>query len=84
MGRRIRPLPGVDRAGLDGKPVGLQRDGDHHFDRRLFVVHLFHSTPRANSMMMRIGQGYGMQTVSVHAFPKVDIRVRSTIPCRHQ
>jgi hypothetical protein len=25
-----------------------------------------------------------MKTVSVHAFPKVDIRVRSTIPCRHQ
>src|ERR1700746_4057798 len=44
MGRRVRPLPGVDRAGLDGKPVGLQRHGGHHFDRRLFVVHLFHST----------------------------------------
>ena len=44
MGRRIRPLPGVDRAGLDGKPVGLQRPGDDHFDRRLFVVRLFHST----------------------------------------
>src|SRR6266536_49949 len=44
MGRRIRSLPGVDRTEFDGKPVGLQRPGDHHFDRRLFVVHLFHST----------------------------------------
>ena len=44
MGRGIRSLPRVDRAELDGKPMGLQRDGDHDLDRRLFVVHLFHST----------------------------------------
>src|SRR5262245_23497544 len=44
MGRRIRILPGVDRAEFDGEPVGLQLDGGHHFDRRLFAVHLFHGT----------------------------------------
>ena len=43
MGRRIRSLPGVDRTEFDGKPVGLQRHGDHYFDRHLFAVHLFHS-----------------------------------------
>jgi hypothetical protein len=44
MGRRIRILSGVDRAEFDGEPVGLQRYGNHHFDRCLFAVHLFHST----------------------------------------
>ena len=32
----------VDRAELDGKPVGLLRHGNHHPDRRLFIVRLFH------------------------------------------
>src|SRR5438132_7986511 len=41
MGRGIRSLPRVDRAEPDGKPVGLQRDGGHDPDRRLFVVRLF-------------------------------------------
>src|SRR5262249_3105537 len=44
MDRRIRTLPGVDRAEFDEEPVGLQRHGNHNFDRRLFAVHLFHST----------------------------------------
>jgi hypothetical protein len=44
MGRRIRSLSGVDRAEFDEEPVGLQRHGSHHFNRRLFAVHLFHST----------------------------------------
>src|SRR5262249_53924080 len=43
MGRRIRSLPGVDRAEFNGEPLGLQCHGSHHFDRRLFAVHLFHS-----------------------------------------
>src|SRR6266487_1783202 len=47
MGRRIRTLPGVDRAEFDGESVGLQRYGNHHLDRRLFAVHLFHSTTRS-------------------------------------
>ena len=46
MGRRIRFLPGVDRTEFDGKSVGLQRHGDHHFDRRLFIVHLFHEASK--------------------------------------
>ena len=44
MGRRIRILPGVDRAEFDGEPVGLQRYGNYHLDRRIFAVHLFHCT----------------------------------------
>src|SRR5215472_7495709 len=43
MGRRIRSLPSVDRAEFNGEPLGLQCHGSHHFDRRLFAVHLFHS-----------------------------------------
>ena len=44
MGRRLRPLAGIDRAGLDGQPVGLQRHGAHHSDRRMFIVYFFHET----------------------------------------
>src|SRR6266567_8365759 len=47
MGRRIRLLPGVDRSEFGGKSVGLWRPGGHPFDRRLFVVRLFHRPARA-------------------------------------
>jgi hypothetical protein len=40
---RIRPTQ-LGLCEFDGEPVGLQHHGSHHFDRRLFAVHLFHST----------------------------------------
>ena len=50
-----RPLPGVNRSEIDGKPMGLQRHGDHHFDRQLLAVYLLHGTQRPQSDLKHSG-----------------------------
>src|SRR5215471_14106790 len=84
MDCRVRFLSRVDRPSFNEKPVGLQRYGGRDFDRRLFIVRLFHGAEsRARAIANTVSAVERQATTSIKSLPfsVVDLESRRDRGC---